>query len=51
MANFNRNEFVFEQENRRQDVISLNKPRGVSAKMAANGIRTYARTNQRYNLA
>jgi len=26
------------------DVISLNQPRGMSAKMAANGIRTHART-------
>jgi len=33
-------------KNRRRDVISLNQPRGMSEKMAANGIRTYARTNQ-----
>jgi len=29
--------------NRRRDVISLNQPRGMSAKMAANGIRTSLR--------
>jgi len=29
-------------ENRRRDVMSLNQPRGMSAKMAANGIRTHA---------
>jgi len=34
-------------ENRRRDVISLNQPGNMSAKMAANGIRTHARTNQR----
>jgi len=33
-------------ENRRRDVISLNQPPGMLAKMAANGIRTHARTNQ-----
>jgi len=29
--------FHIKFENRRRDVISLNKPRGMSAKMAANG--------------
>jgi len=38
-------------ENRRQDVISLNQPQGMWAKIAANGIRTQARTNQRKSLA
>jgi len=37
-------------ENRRRDVISLNQPSGMSAKMAANGIWTHARTNQRHTL-
>jgi len=34
-------------ENRRRNAISLNQPLGLSAKMAANGIRTHARTEQR----
>jgi len=38
-------------ENRRRDVISLNQPRGMSAKMAANGIPTHARTNESHTLA
>jgi len=34
-------------ENRRRSAISSgqNQPKGMSAKMATNGIRTYARTN------
>jgi len=43
--------FLLKTENRRQDVISLNQPRGMSAKMAANEIRTHACTNQRRTLA
>jgi len=38
-------------ENRRRDVISLNQPRNMSAKISANGIRTHARTNQKRTLA
>jgi len=38
-------------ENRRRDVISLNQPWSMLAKMAANGIQTHARTNQRHILA
>jgi len=38
-------------ENRRRDVISFNQLRGMPAKMAANGIRTHVRTNQRRTLA
>jgi len=34
-------------KNRRRDVISLNQPWDMSTKMAANGIRTHACTNQR----
>jgi len=36
---------------RRRDVKNLKQPRSMSAKMAANGIRTHARTNQRHTLA
>jgi len=35
----------FKFENRRWNVISLNQPQGISAKMTANRIRTHARTN------
>jgi len=38
-------------KNRRRDIISLNQPQDMSAKMAVNGIRTHARTNQRRTLA
>jgi len=43
--------FHIKFENRRRDVISLNQPQGMSAKMAANGIQTHAHTNQRHTLA
>jgi len=38
-------------KNRRQNVISFNQPRDMSAKMDADGISTHARTNQRHTLA
>jgi len=38
-------------ENERWNVISLNQPQGMSAKMAVNEIRTHACTNQRHTLA
>jgi len=47
----NRISLFFLIENRRRDVTSLNQSRGMSAKMAANRIRTHARTNQRCTLA
>jgi len=34
----------------KQNLISLNQPLGMSAKVAANEIRTHARTNQRRTL-
>jgi len=38
-------------ENRRRNIIILNRPRGMSAKLAANKIPTHACTYQRHTLA
>jgi len=47
-----RNEiFHIKFENTRREAISLNQPLSMSAKMAANGIQTHARTNQRCTIA
>jgi len=42
--------FRIKFENKRRNIISLNQPLVMLAKMAANGIRTHARTNQRRTL-